>query len=270
MPFNSSKRNTTYKPGYKHFIEENLSIVDKNGVLVPFKLNEIQNSYLKRATNRDIILKARQQGFSSLILALFTVDFILKPNARNVIVADISDNAMELLDRVKLYLETYEESTGIPVKLKYNSKYELYNEIMKSRYTIGTADKADFGRSKTITNLHFSEFAFYRDPESLLGGAMQAVVPDGRVVIETTANGFNYFKDYWSKTDETGFNPLFFKASDFYDEEFLQQKRNELGRLYQQEYPDTPMEAFVTSGDSYFDKESLSQYLKETENVEEI
>jgi len=92
-----------FSEGYKRFIEDNLSIVNKNGQLVRFILNDIQNKYLLKATNNDIILKARQQGFSSLILALFTADFILKPNTRNVIVADISDNAMELLDRVKLY-----------------------------------------------------------------------------------------------------------------------------------------------------------------------
>ena len=125
-----------FSEGYKRFIEDNLSIVNKNGQLVRFILNDIQNKYLLKATNNDIILKARQQGFSSLILALFTADFILKPNTRNVIVADISDNAMELLDRVKLYLETYTINTGIDIKLKYNSKYELYNEITKSRYTI--------------------------------------------------------------------------------------------------------------------------------------
>jgi hypothetical protein len=258
-----------YKPGYKQFIEDNFSIVDKQGNLVNFTLNNIQNAYFNKSSNKDIILKARQQGFSSLILALFTVDFLLSPNTRNIIVADISDNAMELLDRVKLYLESYTEKTGIPVQLKYNSKYELYNESIKTRYTIGTADKADFGRSKTITNLHFSEFSFYRDPESLLSGAMQAVVPDGRVIIETTANGFNFFKDYWDKSDnkETGFQPLFFRASDFYSQEFLNQKKRELGRQFTQEYPETSMEAFITSGDSYFDKAQLATYLQETESV---
>ncbi len=263
---------SVYKPGYKEFIEDNLSIVDKTGELVDFKFNKIQSAYFQQASNKDIILKARQQGFSSMILALFTVDFLTKPNTRNVIVADISDNAMELLDRVKLYLESYTANTGVPVKLKYNSKYELYNESIKTRYTIGTADKADFGRSKTITNLHFSEFAFYRDPESLLSGAMQAVVPDGKVIIETTANGFNFFKDYWDKSEmgESGFQPLFFKAKDFYTNDVLEQKERELGRQFQQEYPNTPMEAFITSGESYFDKAQLGTYLQETQDVKTL
>ena len=143
-----------YKIGYKSFIEDNLSLVNKSGDLVPFKVNKIQDKYLSLGTGKDIILKARQQGFSSLILAIFTTDFIFKRNSRSIVVADDKDNAIDLLDRVKLYLETYEEKTGIKVPLKYDSKYELYNEAMKSRYTIGTAQKAEFGRSKTISNLH--------------------------------------------------------------------------------------------------------------------
>ena len=261
-----------FKEGYRRFIEDNLQLVNKEGDLIDFIPNAVQSKYLEESTGKDFILKARQQGFSSLILALFTVDFLLKENSRSVIVADISDNAIELLDRVKLYLESYTLKSGIPVKLKYNSKYELYNETNRARYTIGTADKADFGRSKTINNLHLSEFLFYRDPERLLAGAMQAVVPDGRVIIETTANGFNYGKEYWDKSEqgETGFKPLFYKASEFYSPEFLDMKRRDLGRLFTQEYPDSPLEAFVTSGESYFNKDALNGYLQETNNVKTL
>lgn len=250
---------------YKKFIEARLRIVDKTGSEVPFILNSIQDKYLTQDyTGRDFILKARQQGFSSLILGMFTADFILKENSRSVIVADISDNATELLDRVKSYIRSYEDITGVKVPLKYNSKYELYNEAMASRYTIGTADNREFGRSKTITNLHLSEFAFYPDAEKLFAGVMQAVVPDGKVIIETTANGFNFTKDFWDKSrnGETGFKALFYGANEFYSPEFLSQKKQELGRYYEQEYPTNDMDAFLTSGDSFFDVLALKDHLQ--------
>ena len=261
-----------YKPGYKKFIEDYFYIVNKSGESVPFILNEIQNKYLAIGTQRDAILKARQQGFSSLILAIFTADFLIKNNSRSVIVADTSDNASELLDRVKFYIQSYEEKKKIKVPLKYNSKYELFNTLCNSRYTIGTADNSDFWRSKTLTNLHLSEFAFYRNAEKIMAGALQAVVPEGKVIIETTANGFNYFKEFWTDSElgETGFVPLFFKASDFYSQEFLEQKKRELKRLFLQEYPETPIDAFITSGDTYFEQESLRLYLQEAINVSPI
>lgn len=249
---------------YKKFIESRLKIVNKEASIVPFNLNEIQTKYLlEDSTGRDVILKARQQGFSSLILAIFTADFLLKDNQRNVIVADIADNAMELLDRVKSFIKSYEETKQIKVPLKYNSKYELFNEATNSRYTIGTADNVDFGRSKTITNLHLSEAAFYSNLEKMFSGAMQAVVPSGRIIIETTANGYGYFKSFWDecKLGERTFKPLFYKASDFYSPEYLIQKRKEIREKYPQEYPETDTEAFLSSGEMFFNTESLKWYL---------
>lgn len=257
------------------FIQDKLQIINKNGEEVAFVLNPIQSQFVNHdLTGRDVVLKARQQGFSSVILGLFTKDFLLKPNSVNVVVADIAENATALLDRVKYYLRVYADKNKFNLKdlLKYNSKYQLTNLINNSQYIIGTATNADFGRSRTITNLHLSEFAFYPDAERLLAGAMQAVTPNGRVIIETTANGFNYFKDYWDRTElgETGFVNHFYPASKFYDEKFLAQKKKELGRMYPQEYPETPIEAFIASGDYYFDNEALKYYLTEVENVQEI
>lgn len=258
---------------YQRFIEDQLTIINKEGQNVPFKLNAIQAAYVAKSSNRDIILKARQQGFSSFILAAFTADFLLKENSNSVVVADKSDNAIALLGRVKHYLKSYEELNNVKIPLKYNSKYQLVNGANNATYTIGTAQEQDFGRSRTITNLHLSEAAFYPNLPSLLAGAAQAVVPSGKLVIETTANGFNAFKTLWddSVLGETAYQPLFFRASDFYSVETLEQKRKELGeRLYNQEYPDSAIQAFITSGDSYFDKDAMQYYLdnaKETINA---
>lgn len=246
------------------FIEDMLTIIDKNGNEVPFKLNPIQRKFVEQATGRDIILKARQQGFSSFILAAFTKDFLLKENSLSVVVADIADNALDLLARVKHYIRAFEEKNNVKVPLKYNSKYELHNAANNARYIIGTAERQEFGRSKTITNLHFSEAAFYNHLDKMLAGAESAVVPDGKVVIETTANGFNQFKTFYDEASlgETPYKAHFFKASDFYSPDFLEQKRKTLGRLYVQEYPETPLEAFITSGELYFDQDALQYYLK--------
>lgn len=252
---------------YKRFIQERFKIIDKHRNEVPFELNPIQDKYLlKDMTGYDTILKARQQGFSSLILAVFTTDFLLLKNSVNYVVADIDDNAEDLLSRVKYYIKSYEQITGIPVPLKYNSKSELVNEAMNSTYKIGTAKNAEFGRSKTITNLHLSEFAFYPNPERIIAGAGQAVVESGRLIIETTANGFNEYKTLWEdcKLGQKPYKPLFYKASDFYDADFLNRKRQELGRLFMQEYPETDTEAFLTSGSLFFDSNSLTWYLNNT------
>lgn len=253
---------------YQRFIEERLRIIDKNGTEVPLALNKAQKMFIELATGWDIILKARQEGFSSLIGAIFMADFLLKENSYSVVLADNADNAIGLLERVKYYFRTYQEITGVKIPLKYNTKYEMVNEARNSRYQIGTAENTEFGRSKTITNLHMSECAFYPHFRKLIASALQAVTPNGRVVLETTANGFNEFKEYWDESvrGETGFNPLFFPCSLMYDVEFLEKKKKELGHLFDQEYPEDPSSAFLTSGETYFNTEALKWYL---ENVKE-
>ncbi len=259
---------SVYKP-YEKFIESRLDIVNKKGEVVPFILNTPQKMFAQDATGMDIVLKARQEGFSSEIGGIFTGDFILDPNSVSVVIADISENATGLLDKVKFYLQSYEQKTGVKIPLKYNSKYELHNELINSRYQIGTAENVEFGRSKTIKNLHMSEAAFYKHFRALLKSALQAVRPDGRVVIETTANGFNEFKEFWddSALGKTGFNALFYGASILYSPEFLELKRKQLGRDFVQEYPETAEEAFITSGLPYFDSESMKRYLEEVKNA---
>jgi len=256
---------------YSPFISDNLTVLDKDTrQYIPFKLNAIQSKFMSEASGTDIILKARQQGFSSLILALFTADFILVDNSLSVVVADITDNALDLLARVKGFIQSYEDHMGFKIPLKYNSKYELENALNGSRYIIGTAENTKFGRSKTITNLHLSEAAFYPKLRDILAGAGTALIPTGKFIIETTANGFNEFKTLWddSVNGQSTFKPLFYKASDFYSAEFLARERQRLGRLFDQEYPETPEEAFLSSGDMYFNQDSLKVHLRFIEQYE--
>lgn len=248
------------------FIEDQLTIIDKTGTETPFKLNNIQQAFVEEATGKDIILKGRQMGFSSFILGAFTSDFIFKENSLSVVVADIADNAGDLLSRVKHYIKAFEQKNNTKVPLKYNSKYELQNAYNNARYIIGTAENTEFGRSKTITNLHFSEAAFYKHFDKLLAGAGTALVPDGRFVIETTANGFNKFKEFYNESElgETEFKAHFFASNRFYDAEFLEKEKKRLGRLFDQEHPSDAETAFITSGSLYLDIDALRWYLSQT------
>ena len=251
------------------FIEEELTIIDKTGTEVPFILNDIQKQFVEDAEGKDIILKGRQMGFSSFILAAFTKDFLFKPNSLSVVVADISDNAGDLLARVKHYIKAFENSNKIKVPFKYNSKYELQNAENGARYIIGTAENTEFGRSKTITNLHMSEAAFYKHFDKLLAGAGTALVPDGKFVVETTANGFSPFKTFYNESEqgETDFKAHFYSSHGFYPAQYLTNEKKRLGRLFDQEHPETPEIAFITSGETYFDMDAMRWYLEHSREV---
>jgi len=253
---------------YKRFIEDNFQIINKEGKIVDFVLNAIQTQFetvdITSTQLLYLVLKARQQGFSSDIEARFTADFLTLENSQSVVIADIQDNAVAQLDRVKFFIKSYEDKNKIKVPLKYNSRQELVNEAMNSKYFIGTGENVDFGRSRTITNLHISEAAFIKNFRKLLAGVLQALVPNGFGVIETTANGFEEFKSFWDESllGQTGFTSLFYPASKFYSPEFLAEKKKQLGRYYVQEYPETAEEAFLASGDTFFDTLALKAHLE--------
>jgi hypothetical protein len=109
-----------------------------------------------------------------------------------------------------------------------------------------------------------SEAAFYKHFHKLQAGAGTALVPTGRFVIETTANGFGEFKTFWDESSlgETDFTPHFYSSHDFYPAEFLEKEKKRLGRLFQQEHPRTALEAFITSGETYFSQEAMQYYLE--------
>lgn len=251
---------------YVQAIENELSIINKNAQEIPFVLNSPQAHFLENIQNKNIILKARQMGFSSVILGYLTIRFLLKYNERLVVVSHEAGATQKLMDRVKFFISSYERKNKIKLPTKYNSRSEIVNEDTNSTIYIGTAGSKSFGRGDTITALHLSEFAFYSNPEEMLAGVLQALTPDGNLFIESTANGFNFYKTLWDEAEARGFTKHFYNSEWLYDKDFIKQKEKELGRLFKQEYPETPEEAFLTSGDMYFDGDSLKWYLEQCKN----
>jgi hypothetical protein len=282
---------------YKSAIEKLFLIVDKQGVTRPFELNEPQLLTLQQMTGRDYILKARQEGISSLICAIFAIDFLMIENISCVVISHETGATQKLLDKVKFYLNSLKVTfPGTPpYKLKYDTRNEILNEEKNSRFYIGTAGQRAFGRGVTIQNLHVSELNFYSDQERIMLGLMQAVPAEGRIFIESTANGVgNFGHSLWrkAKNGDTVFKPIFLPwhlmkeyqrpiGSGFVpeeDEKELSQKynltneqlnwrRHKIKELngnidnFNQEYPITDEEAFIVSGNPIWSPTMLKKYL---------
>ena len=167
---------------------------------------------------------------------------------------------------------------------------------LMSRIRCNTAGGSGVGRSDTLHNVHASEFAFWRgDKAATWIGLMQAVPaePGTMVIIESTANGFDEFHRLWEDAvrGDSDFEPLFFpwfenpqyrmkalpgmeltpeeqtlkNRYDLDDEQLAWRrwcvKNNCAGdeRIFRQEYPSCPDEAFLTSGQSVFDNEQVAR-----------
>jgi hypothetical protein len=193
---------------YKAFIEDNFLIIDKEGKIVPFIFNDTQNYYwelLKREYPllqgiRENILKFRQPGFSSLIDAIFTVDFIRAEEGKTPIVfADIyshkDEETKKLFQRVSFFLDSFFNKYKINRKLFLEEDTQGYIKGRRnSDITVNTANAKVSGRGGTKQNMHFSEPAFYPNTDILnandlvLGAEQQVADGIGKIFRESTGN----------------------------------------------------------------------------------
>lgn len=259
-------------------IEREFTIVNKQKQEVDFRPNKSQADLLRQMeTYLDIIvLKARKMGFSSLILGLAVMKFIFGQNERMASMSFDASASGKQLERAKHFLRSFEYKNGVTFPLKYNSKSEMVYEgvdeegrTFMNTLRIGTAKSTSFGRGDDLTLLHITEAAFCPDIEALLAGVGEACIPGAHRIFETTANGFNGFKDFWDAASDglNGYHALFYGPEWEYSEEYIQKKRENLGRIGMQEYPRTPEEAFLTSGECYFDSVSVGDMLGKSKPV---
>ena len=298
------------------YIESCLKIKTKSGTVVPFRLNDAQRKLYAVAKRQQdagkpvrlIILKARQLGFSTLTEGLIFHACATRRNVNALIVAHREDATANLFRMSKLF---YDELPA-PVKpmLRASNAQELVFENpsklrserearpgLRSRIRCATAGGRGIGRSDTLQCVHLSEYAFWPDgadgKASTLAGILQAVpsLPGTMVVIESTANGFEDFKERWDAAvaGENDFEPVFFAwfenpdysmpvvpGTEWTPEERelrdayrltdgqLQWRRwciaNNCGGsldMFRQEYPASPGEAFLHSGTGVFDNEQI-------------
>ncbi len=277
-------------------IECCFTIVDKKKQDVPFFLNEVQADFISKieelGTGKPFfVLKGRQQGFTSLITAIQLSYAIVKRNFAGFTVADRDDNTKAIfIDKAKQMYSKLPERLKPTEKL--NSVNELYFDKLNSSWRVASAS-ANIGRSRTLSFIHYSEVAFFRCALSDLQKSIQeALTPDGICIYETTANGFNEAKELW---DSGSCHNLFYewwrtKEYSSKDMGFLENSdtwlKNRLKTLesmdipleqriwyakkyssyidkssIKQEYPCSPEEAFITTGNSIFDKDAIGEYL---------
>lgn len=221
---------------YKGFIEQFFYIKTKEGLIVPFKFNEVQTLWYNQLLDtygetlqgiRENDLKGRQFGISSVIAGIFATDFILSavgdiPIVDSDIYSHKDEETTAHFNRVNMFVESWllasqggdyanpdhrlEALKIRPHFFKVDTKGLL---VAKNGAQIQTqtASAKVSGRGSTKQNIHWSEVAFYPNTpimsaETLVTGAEEQV-PEGfgKIFRETTGNMAG---DFFSKEYQTG------------------------------------------------------------------
>jgi hypothetical protein len=264
---------------YKTFFANEFTIIDKKRQEVDFLLNKAQDHFLYNLTPLNNVLKNRKQGISSVSLAIAVTKFLMGENERCASLSFDDSAAIAQLARAKQFLDSYQRINNVQIPLKYNNRNEwvyeatgAYGKYYTNSLRVGSARSASFGRGDDITFLHITEAAFAKDLQKMLSAIGEAVTDNAITILETTANGYDQFKQHWDNT-ERGLNTyknFFYDPFWTYNRKFVEAKRNNLGRLGPQEYPYNAREAFLTSGMPYFDQEGMMRYMDIVDQLEPI
>lgn len=281
-------------------------VVDKNQKTMPFFFNEVQQEFLDRLNqaiddfNKGkiteislLVLKGRQQGFTTLITAYQLACSILNRNFQGFSLADTSDNA-ETIFQNKAKFPYGQLPKRLQPTEKFNNRKQLLFSLLNSSWAVDTATK-DVGRSRTVNFFHGSECAFWKDGIARIQAALgEAFTKNCIKIYESTANGFNDYQKMWdsgshincffewwrtreyrvripSGEEKEKFLRMIEKGTDWIwerlrwlrddkklDEEQLYWYWNKYDKyldkdLIKQEYPCSAKEAFLLSGKNVFD-----------------
>ncbi|QEY34695.1 hypothetical protein FL966_06290 [Caproiciproducens galactitolivorans] len=192
------------------YIQNFMKVVDKSGNVVKFELNPQQKYLLENMDKYNIVLKSRQLGITTLSCAKSIYLASTKPYTTCLLMSYSIESASQIFDKLKELYFNMPEAIRIPIIA--NNKKEL-RFINGSKVVVATCGNKDVARGATIRYAHLSEVAFMKDTvEKQLLAIEQALTPNGQIILESTANGMNYFQSLWNKAErkENMYKPFFF------------------------------------------------------------
>lgn len=161
-----------------------------DAMVMPFRPNRAQKRFLRRLWHRNLILKARQLGFTTLIAIMWLDHALFNADQRCGIIAQDREAAEAIFrDKVRYGYNNLPPEIRERFPLSRDSAVELLFAHNNSSVRVATSM-----RSGTIHRLHVSEFgkicAKYPDKaKEVMTGSIPAVPTNGVLVIESTAEG---------------------------------------------------------------------------------
>lgn len=161
---------------------------------------------LKRGVTTFVILKGRQQGISTLFLALDLFEAFEHPGTIGVFATHDEGSRDQFRNQIEVFL------TGLPKSHKID--YETNNRLMlvlknlsMFRYLVaGTRTTTNkLGRSGGCNFCHATEVAFWGSADDLkaLMQTFSETYPHRKYFFESTANGFNHFEEMYRIAEES-------------------------------------------------------------------
>jgi hypothetical protein len=164
-------------------------IVDKDGRKTRFVMNDEQREFIQNIWPRNLILKARQLGFSTLMQVLQYDQALFNADHTGVVIADTLPNAGKLFGKVEYAHKHLAPALAEALPVKSSTSKSSIEFEHGSSIHVGTS-----ARGGTVQLLHVSELGkiarkYPERAQEIVTGAFEAVPTDGCIVVESTAEG---------------------------------------------------------------------------------
>jgi len=162
--------------------------------MIPFIPNTAQAHYYKNRHTKNIILKARQLWFSTLIDIDLLDDILFNSYYSCGIIADNKDNAKAIFNnKVKFAFDNLPDWLRNEFTAKTDRKGELVFENNDCSISVDTSF-----RWWTLQHLHISEYGkicnkYPEKAREIQTGALNTIAPNSQVDIESTAEGNSWY-----------------------------------------------------------------------------
>ncbi len=214
------RKNWHDKNVQKSFIENFIKIRSKHNKnqVVAFTLNDVQTDYHFKRTKRNVILKGRQQGFSTYELAmLFCVAILF--SGRNIrLVPHDPDAEEEFWSRLNVMYDHLLNRLKPTTKYRSKERFEFHDLSKGVSNSIITSLNPRPGqenklRSQTITDAEITELPYWAGDQEKVFTALMSAAEKGAITIESTAGGKEKFHFYYQqgKKKKGGWTSFFYE-----------------------------------------------------------
>jgi len=185
--------------------ERLLRIRNREGVEVPLIANAVQRRFEAGRARQNIVLKARQMGMTTWVAGQMFLKTITEQGVLTVLVAHTREAGEGIFQIVQRFWECLpEEARESCLRRSIANSGRMYFPALGSEFRVVSAADENAGRGLTIQNLHCSEVSRWPgDAGATLAGLRAALVPEGELVLESTANGaYGCFYEEWMRAGE--------------------------------------------------------------------
>ena len=172
-------------------------IKGKDGRVIPFRMNKDQEDFILNRHGMDVVLKARQKGFTTVIQLDMLDDCLFIPNTScGVIAHNLNDAKAFFADKIKFAYDRLPDEFRAEVAAVHEvDKLDEQDAADSMKFGNGSSLRVGTSlRSGTLQRLHVSEYGklcakYPEKAREVRTGAFNTVQAGQSITVESTAEG---------------------------------------------------------------------------------